>query len=97
MLLQWSVLSANINESVGMAAVLMITDLFHHIGFFLLQFCLELYKQHHKRLIQVSKVLRKQIATHTKLFIQRYIYVVSLMSENMDHFYKLIFICKYLI
>ena len=42
MLLQWSVLSANINESVGMAALLMITDLSHHIGFFVLQFCLEL-------------------------------------------------------
>ena len=65
MLLQLSVLSANVNESVGMAVLLMITDLSHHVGFFVLQFCLELYKQNHKRLIQMSKVLRKQIATHT--------------------------------
>ena len=63
MLLQWSVLSASVNESVGMAVLRMITDLFHHTGIFFLQFCLELYKQHHKRPIQKSKVLRKRIAT----------------------------------
>ena len=34
MLLQWSVLSANVNESVGMAVLLMITDLCHHTGIF---------------------------------------------------------------
>ena len=40
MLLQWSVLSANVNESVGMSVLLMITDLSQHIVFLFCNFVL---------------------------------------------------------
>lgn len=64
-LFQWSLLSASVDENVGMIILQKIANLYVTIrGFAFASSCLELYKQQYKKKTQKSKSLRKKLCTN---------------------------------
>lgn len=63
LLFQWTLLSANADDAVGMDILKRICELYLTVrGFAFSSSCMELYKDHNKKSLQKSKAIRKKIA-----------------------------------
>ena len=68
LLFQWTLLTADADDSVGREVLKRILNfILQFEGLPLYKFCLEMYKQHHRKGIQKSKALHKKIARKRKI------------------------------